>query len=292
MLLKFDNISKKYRKKEALIDFTQELGPGIYALLGPNGAGKSTLMNILVGLLKPTSGAIYVDDVEIMSMGEEYRDMLGYLPQDPGFYSTYTGQGLLEYYASIKGVGNAGERINEVLEMVNLTNDAKVKVGKYSGGMKRRLGIALALMNDPKILVMDEPTAGLDPKERMRFRNIISQIGFDRIVIIATHIVSDIESICDTCILLKAGRVVAKGSATELCKMIEGKVWNMPATEEYAEFYVEKHACANIVKRDGELYVHTVSDQKPADNAVAATPELEDVYMYYFDESADGHNYE
>ena len=282
MELKFENITKSYKSKVALSDFNITLGEGVHALLGPNGAGKSTLMNILAGLLSPTSGAVTVDGKSIYDMGAEYRDILGYMPQELGFYPLFSAQQTLEYYAKLRDVGNSKKRIDELLELVNLSEDKKRRVSGYSGGMKRRLGIALALLNDPKILILDEPTAGLDPKERMRFRNIISQTGFGKTVILATHIVSDVESISDDCLLLKNGRLIGYGNTSELCNEVDNMVWDIPMSENEAEQYILSNSCANIIKRDGSVYIHTVSPDKPHENALPVQAGLEDVYMYHF----------
>lgn len=284
MELEFKNVCKSYRSKQALTDFSVTLQEGVHALLGPNGAGKSTLMNILAGLLKQTSGSVMIDGTDTDKIGADFREILGFMPQELGFYKSFSAVETLEYYAALRDVKDSKKRIDELLTLVNLQEDKKRKVGGYSGGMKRRLGIALALLNDPKILVLDEPTAGLDPKERMRFRNVISQVGFGKIVILATHIVSDVESISDDCLLLKDGRLIDKGSPDELCAKIEGKVWDIPMTEKQAESYLLTHSCANIIKREGGVFVHTVSDEMPDKNASPAKVGLEDVYMNYFGE--------
>lgn len=192
----------------------------------------------------------------------------------------------MKYFADLKGMKKPQDRIDELLELVNLTEDKKRKIGHYSGGMKRRLGIAVSLLNDPKLLVLDEPTAGLDPKERMRFRNIIGKLGFDKIVILATHIVSDVESISDNCLLLKNGEIITTGSADDLKEHIKGKVFNTPMSQEKAEGYILNNSCANIIKTEDSLFVHSVSDEKPFENSVPAPANLEDVYMYYFNEQS------
>lgn len=286
MNLEFKNISKQYAGKMALQGFDCSLGCGVHALLGPNGAGKTTLMNILTGLLKPTTGEVLYDGKNTIRMGGEFLDVLGYLPQNPGFYPSFTGYEILKYFADLKGMKKPKEKIEELLELVNLKNDAKRKCGGYSGGMKRRLGIAVALLNNPKVLVLDEPTAGLDPKERMRFRNVIGQIGFERIVILATHIVSDIESIADDVILLQNGKFVLQGTIEKLEESIQGKVWEVFVSMKEAEQYVAMNATANIKKEGKEVALRIVSDEKPFENAVhIEDTTLEDVYMYYFKEN-------
>ncbi|MBR1392340.1 MAG: ABC transporter ATP-binding protein [Ruminococcus sp.] len=287
MELKFDSVTKRYRQKLALDSFSVTLTEGVHALLGPNGAGKSTLMNILAGLLAQTSGSISLDGRDIIAMGADYRAMLGFMPQEPGFYKSFSAFETLDYYAVLRDVKDRRERIDEMLCLVNLQEDAKRRVGSFSGGMKRRLGIALALLNDPKILILDEPTAGLDPKERIRFRNLISQIGLGKTVILATHIVSDIESISDSVLLLKDGRLIGRDTADGLCRQLEGMVWDIPMSAQEAERYIAENRCANIVKHGGEVFVHTLSQVRPAEKALLAKPCLEDVYMHSFGDSSE-----
>lgn len=286
MELIFEHITKKYKTKTALDDVCIRLSEGIHALLGPNGAGKSTLMNILAGLLKPSHGVITLDGMDTLKMGADFRNILGYLPQNPGFYPNFSAYDLMKYFAELKEVPNAKSKIDELLNFVNLSEDSCRKFGEYSGGMKRRLGIAVSLLNDPKILILDEPTAGLDPKERMRFRNIISQIGRNKIIILATHIVSDIETIADNVILLKSGKIVLFGDTEKATDSVIGKVWNVPSDNQEAEGYVSQHQNSTIIKSGDSVSLHIVHEKKPLENAVNVPPTLEDVYMYWFEENS------
>lgn len=286
MELIFEHITKKYKAKTALDDVSIKLSEGVHALLGPNGAGKSTLMNILAGLLKPTNGVIILDGIDVLKMGANFRNILGYLPQNPGFYPNFSAYNLMKYFSELKKVPNAKSKIDELLNFLNLSEDSNRKYGEYSGGMKRRLGIAVSLLNDPKILILDEPTAGLDPKERMRFRNIISQIGRNKIIILATHIVPDIETIADNVILLKSGKIVFFGNTSKAVDSVNGKVWNVSSDIQNAENYVLQHQNSTIIKSGDSVYLHIVHEKKPLENAVNVSPTLEDVYMYRFEQSS------
>lgn len=216
MELRFDSITKCYGDKMALHDFTYSMNEGIYALLGPNGSGKSTLMNVLSGVLRQTSGDIYLDGEEIQGMKERYRSILGYMPQSLGLYEDFSGLDNLRYFAQLKEVKKTKQELLEELLKVNLSEVATKKFRTYSGGMKRRLGVAVTLLNDPKIIIFDEPTAGLDPKERVRFREIVSELAKEKIVIIATHIVGDVESIAKEALFLKEGELIHVAKEEEL----------------------------------------------------------------------------
>lgn len=216
MELCIDRLKKQYENKIAVDRVSLQLTNGVYGLLGANGAGKTTFMRMLCGILKPTSGTVTFDGMDVSS--EEYRAELGYLPQDFGYYPDFNGMDFLLYMASLKGLTKteAKRKSKKLLELVSLSDVAKKKIATYSGGMKQRLGIAQALLNDPKIIILDEPTAGLDPKERVRFRNLIKELGTESIVLLSTHIVSDIEHIADTVLMMKAGQIVFNGSADEI----------------------------------------------------------------------------
>lgn len=283
-MLKIENITKKYHDHFALQQVNCELSEGIYGLLGPNGAGKSTLMRILVDVLQSTSGRITYNGADVSMLGKSYRDLLGYLPQSFGGYSNFTAEKFLRYVATLKGIEGkeAIVKVDELLELVGLNDVKKKKLRGFSGGMIQRVGIAQALLNDPKVLILDEPTAGLDPSERIRFRGILSELSKDKIIILSTHIVSDIEYVANEVLLLKAGALIQKKPPTELLAELDGKVWSMILTE--IDFLQQKDSLklVNTHHLQDKVEVRVVSAIKPNDNAVAVLPRMEDIYVYYF----------
>ena len=289
MELALNKLTKRYKDKTAVDTFTAALTPGIYGLLGANGAGKTTLMRMVCGILNPTSGNVSLDGQDTVGMGENYRDLLGYLPQNFGYYPGFTALDYMLYVAALKGLTTSAAKVraNELLELVSLQTVANKKVKTFSGGMKRRLGIAQAFLNAPKILVLDEPTAGLDPKERVRFRNLISNISKDKIVILSTHIVSDVEYIADTILIMKDGRLIHQGKPDKITISINGYVWECRTDPKQTEQLNVKFAVSNL-KHEGEQdMLRIVSEQKPCENAVPVEPTLEDLYLYYFSGEAE-----
>lgn len=286
MELELKNITKKYSKKTALSDVSLNLKNGVYALLGPNGAGKTTLINIITGLLMPTSGTVLFNGTAIGKNMQEYISKIGYLPQYPQFYKNFRADEFLRYMAVMKGIEKKriDSLVNELIEKVNLTNDSHRYIGQYSGGMRQRLGIAQALLNNPEILILDEPTAGLDPKERIRFRNLISQLSENRIVILATHIVSDVESIAKEVILLKNGEVLQIETPMNLISQMEGKVHLVQCIPEKLEEYMNSFCISNASVCNDRYLLRIVSDNPPTVDAEITIPNLEDAYLYYFGE--------
>lgn len=277
-------MTKKYGNFCALDHFQTELDSGIYALLGPNGAGKSTLMNILVGLAAPTSGEILFEGKNTEQMGEEFRAKIGYMPQYPGFYPGFTAMELMRYMADMKCCPrkHRDERCLALLESVNLTKQRDKKIKTFSGGMRQRLGLAQALINEPKILVLDEPTAGLDPKERVRFRNMVRKLSEQMTVIFCTHIVSDIETIAREVILIHHGKLVQQGSIPTLIEEMQGKVWELIPDADELEILLEQYSRSSLVSRNMQTVLRIVNDEKPHKDAYACEPVLEDVYLYQF----------
>ena len=291
MELFFCNISKSYSYNLALYNFTVSLQPGIYALLGPNGSGKSTLMNIITDNLKADSGEITYTSVDgvtenVLKMGVRFREKLGFMPQYPGLYPNFTVERFMWYMAALKGLPKekAKNDIPEILAAVELDDVPKRKIGALSGGMKQRLTLAQAVLGDPEILILDEPTAGLDPKQRISIRNYISRIAFNKIVIIATHVVSDIEFIARDIIMLKKGVIVDNAPPHELTKKIEGKVWNVPCLESEIQSMQNTFRVTNIARDEesGNVSLRVLSDEKPSEDSKIVTPTLEDYYLYIF----------
>lgn len=285
MLLEIKNVSKQYPKTLALDQFSAELSSGLYGLLGPNGAGKTTLISIITTLLSSSSGTVLYNGKPVG--GRDYMKLIGYLPQYPRFYKDFTAQEFLLYMAAMKGLDakSASTKVAELLEQVNLSEHKNKKIGAFSGGMRQRLGIAQAILNDPEILILDEPTAGLDPKERVRFRNIISKLSSDRIIILATHIVSDVECVAKEVILLKEGKLLHKASPLSLQTAMTGKVWSLQVDESEMEQYMERYVIANAAAEEGNYSLRIISDNKPHETAISESPRLEDVYLYYFGET-------
>lgn len=286
MELCIDRVTKQYGKKIAVDRFSLNMGKGIYGLLGPNGAGKTTLMRMLVDILRPTSGEITWDGVNIHQLNEDYRDIIGYLPQDFGYYRDFTATDFLLYLAALKGIekGTAKQKVPELLKVVGLESENKNKIKRFSGGMRQRLGIAQALLNDPEFLVLDEPTAGLDPKERIRFRNLISDIAGSRIVLLSTHIVSDIEYIADQVVVMKKGQLLKQGTSAEIAALATGKVWAVTLNNKEAEEIKTNHIIANLRHIENETELRIISDDCPHEKAVRVEPTLEDSYLYHFGE--------
>jgi ABC-2 type transport system ATP-binding protein len=285
MELTIEGISKKYGRFRALRNATQTLRPGVYGLLGPNGAGKSTLMNIVAGVAQPSAGRVCYDGEDIGTLGARYRGVLGFMPQVTGYYRNFTARDFLAYVAALKGMGGKHKtktRIEEMLAEVNLTDAADRKIGAYSGGMKQRLGIAQTLLNDPAVVVFDEPTAGLDPKERIRFKNLLSRIASEKIIILATHIVSDIESVADRIILLRKGEIILSGTVGECLSRVNGNVYHIPADAKAALGLIERHKVVGMSAEGGRNYLRVVSGTPPPRGVLQERVTLEDLYLSYF----------
>ena len=287
MELEIRNVTKRYRDKTAVDAASITLTPGVWGLLGANGAGKTTLMRMIAGILQPTGGQILCDGVEIKALGGAYREKLGYLPQEFGFYPEFTVQDYLDYMAALKGLSrtDAARQIDALLERVSLAEVRRKKIVKLSGGMKRRVGIAQALLNDPEILILDEPTAGLDPGERVRFRNLLSEFAQERIVLISTHIVSDVEYIAAENAVMKNGRIIAQDTTEGLVKQIEGKVWQGSVPAEELPRWEHKLRGVNLRNEaDGTVTLRYLADTPLLPGSTPAQPRLEDLYLWMFPE--------
>ena len=284
MVLSLDRLTKTFGNKVAVDHLSVEMQAGVYGLLGANGAGKTTLMRMICAILEPSSGEVLLDGKDVSDMGADYRDLLGYLPQDFGYYPNYSAKDYLQYISVLKGIPRqeAERKIKDLLEKVGLSDVSKKKIRTYSGGMKQRLGIAQALLNDPQILILDEPTAGLYPKERVRFRNLISSLANDRIVILSTHIVSDIEAIADRVFVMKQGQFVSQGSIRELVEEVQGHVWEMAIDPNETEKWEAQTTVANLRREDHRTVLRIISEDSPATGAVQIPATLEDLYLYHF----------
>ena len=287
--LEIKGITKVYKKGavKALDNFSVTLTPGVYGLLGPNGAGKSTLMNIITDNLNADGGEVVYGGKNIKKLGKDSRAVLGYMPQQQGLYDDFTLNRFLWYMAALKGLKKkeAKEKITQLLETVNLTDAAHKKLGSFSGGMKQRALIAQALLNNPEILILDEPTAGLDPKERIRIRNFISEIAEDKIVLISTHVVSDIEFIAKEIILLKKGQLISHDSPNKLTKELENKVFEVEIQREDLKYFQDNYRVSNLCHNDNSIIVRIVTDNPPTDcQYTTAKPTLEDLYLYIFEQ--------
>ena len=284
MELKITDLTKEFSGTRAVDSVNETLGRGVYGLLGVNGAGKTTLMRMLTTLLQPTSGSITWDGEDIFAMEGRFRNLLGYLPQDFGFYPNFTVGEYLLYIASIKGLrpAVAKQRVKELLSQVGLSKARNKKMKNLSGGMKRRAGIAQAMLNDPKLLILDEPTAGLDPNERIRFRNLISELAEDRVVLLSTHIVSDVEYIAGKIFLMKDGRIAVSGTAQELIASMPEQVWACQVPKTRIDAYLKALKVSNVKTTPEGAELRIVSAEQPTDNAVKVQPTLEDVFLSYF----------
>src|ERR1700684_3707182 len=282
MQLTIDALTKRYSGGvQALSNVSITLGPGVLGLLGPNGAGKSTLMRILATITQPTSGKVLWNNNDVARNPDALREVLGYLPQDFGVYPNLSALEFLEYFAAVKGAaaGPARRRIGELLEIVNLTEVAKRPLGGYSGGMRQRVGSAQALLNDPQLLIVDEPTAGLDPEERVRFRNLLSELSGERIVILSTHIVSDVEATATDIALISQGTLVAHASPEELLRRVEGHVWEWVLSSAELNNAKQKYLISNTSRRSDGVHARVLADAPP-DGAQPLTPNLEDAYLF------------
>lgn len=285
MQLQIDHVSKRFKDKTAVDDFTLALTPGVWGLLGANGAGKTTLMRIIAGLLLPTAGKVTYNGLPIHAHGAQYREIFGYLPQEFGFPSAFTVQEYLTYVAALKGLPprQSRRRIGALLEQVSLSDVRGKRIAKLSGGMKRRVGIAQALLNDPQVLILDEPTGGLDPGERVRFRNLLSEFAHDRIVLISTHIVPDVEYIAACHAVIQGGKLLATGTTEELTRLVEGKVWRCTVPAGRLPEYESRLRIVSLRHEDGGcVSIRYLAEAACAAGSLPETPRLEDLYLWMF----------
>ena len=284
MKLSVHNLTKDFGGKLAVNNVSFSLSHGVYGLLGPNGAGKTTLMKMMVDILDPSSGEVLLDGVRIKELDAGYRDKLGYMPQEIGVYKNFSARKFLKYIAALKGITGktADEKIEELLDLVGLKDVGKKKLGGFSGGTLRRIGIAQTLLNDPKILILDEPTAGLDPQERIRFRNIISELSENRIVLLSTHIISDMEFIAGEVIIMRNGSILKIDTTEKLLQEVTGKVWTAVVSHSELNGLKKQYTIGNIIQRSNGIEVRIVGNQQPSFPCETTKPILEDVFSYYF----------
>lgn len=285
MLLQISNLSKLYSDgTKALTDVSLEMSNGMFGLLGPNGAGKSSLMRTIATLQEPSSGTIFLDELDVINNKEEMRKVLGYLPQDFGFYPKVSAEDMLHHFAILKGVSNKNERKEVCDALLHQTNLYEVKhryIGDYSGGMRQRFGIAQALLGNPKVIIVDEPTAGLDPQERNRFHNLLSEVGENIIVILSTHIVEDVRNLCTNMAVMNLGQVMFKGKTTEALELLRGKIYSATIAKEELNDYRQQHKVISTRVSDGKIIVHVLHDSIPNNKFTAVDADLEDVYFSY-----------
>ena len=285
MELKITNLSKTYPGGlKALSNINLEISNGMFGLLGPNGAGKSSLMRTIATLQEPGEGTIFLDDLDVINNKEEMRKVLGYLPQDFGFYPKVTAEDMLNHFAVLKGITHKSQRkevCDALLHQTNLYEVRKRYIGEYSGGMRQRFGIAQALLGSPKLIIVDEPTAGLDPQERNRFHNLLSEVGENIIVILSTHIVEDVSNLCSKMAVMNLGRLMFNGKTTEALDVLKGRISEASIEKEELAEYREKYNVISTHVAEGKIIVHVVSDQLPAAKFIAMDASLEDVYFSY-----------
>lgn len=285
MELCMEHVSKQFKDITAVDDVSLHITPGVWGLLGANGAGKTTLMRMIAGIMAPSCGEIFYDGIPIRELKESYRDVFGYLPQEFGFYPEFTVKDYLEYVAVLKGLTpkDSKRRIHELLEQMTLSHVRNKKIIKLSGGMKRRVGIAQALLNEPEVLILDEPTSGLDPGERVRFRNLLSEFAHDRIVLISTHIVSDVEYIATQNAVMKGGKLIARGTTEELVRLVEGKIWTAQIPMNRLPEYERKLQIVNVRNEDaGQISIRYLAAEPYIEDSIPASPHLEDLYLWMF----------
>jgi ABC-2 type transport system ATP-binding protein len=289
MKLIIKNLSKTYPNgTQALKDVNLEISTGMFGLLGPNGAGKSTLMRTISTLQDPDEGSVFLEDLDVLNNKKEVRKILGYLPQSFGVYPRISAVELLDHFATLKGIHDKAERkaiVEALLQQTNLYNDRKKKLGKYSGGMKQRFGIAQALLGNPKLIIVDEPTAGLDPAERRRFHNLLSEIGEHMIVILSTHIVEDVSDLCQNMAIINKGEVLVTGAPLELLEEFKGTIWEATIEKDLLDEHQEKYYVISSRHFAGKIVVRALGAEQPAPHFTSVAPTLEDVYFTHIIEN-------